>query len=65
MIFKSAILVQHWQHAKFSVTITSQLEGAWICHCEKRSDEAISDFASQHENGDCFAPLAITFLGSL
>ncbi len=41
------------------------VRGGVDCHCEKRSDEAISDFASQHEKRDCFAPLAMTFLGCL
>jgi hypothetical protein len=32
-----------------------------VCHCEERSDEAISNLVM----GDCFASLAMTFLDNL
>jgi hypothetical protein len=34
--------------------------GALICHCEERSDEAISGVGCRRKLRDCFATLAMT-----
>ena len=39
---------------------TKEMSNYSVCHCEERSDEAISTVAYMLKAGDCFATLAMT-----